>query len=104
MSENRRHPGNWFIPWKEARTFPAMILAIFRSKEERSPGYLTMSIVYVVLMVELETLIDRDRQRPVEIQMGQRCAVLHKEFEETFIDKKHILKTETNRSRRCIKS
>ena len=51
-------------------------------------------IVYVVLMVELKTLIDRDRQRPVEIQMGQRCAVLHKEFEEAFIDKKHILETD----------
>lgn len=50
-------------------------------------------IVYVVLMVELNELIYRDRLRPAEIQMGERSIILHREFEEAMISNNHILNT-----------
>jgi len=52
-------------------------------------------IVYVVFMVNLETLLYRDQLRPKEIQMGERSAILLKEFEEALIGKKHVIETDS---------
>lgn len=51
-------------------------------------------IVYVVFMVNLETLLYRDRLRPKDFQMGERSGILLKEFEEALTDKKHVIETD----------
>jgi tRNA uridine 5-carbamoylmethylation protein Kti12 len=50
-------------------------------------------IIYVVLMVDVETLRYRDQLRPVENQMGERSSILLHEFKEALADQKHILHT-----------
>lgn len=40
-----------------------------------------ISIVYVVLLVDNDTIVLRDRLRPAEVQMGERSLILLKEFE-----------------------
>lgn len=51
-------------------------------------------IVYVVLMVDANTIIMRDSSRPEEIQMGERSIILLKEFEDLIIDTRSILNTQ----------
>lgn len=50
-------------------------------------------IIYVVLLVDQETLVYRDSQRPPEDQMGERSTVLLKEFNETLIDDRYVIDT-----------
>jgi hypothetical protein len=52
-----------------------------------------INLIYVVLMVDQETLIYRDSLRPQENQMGERSLILLKEFEESVLNTKYILDT-----------
>ncbi|MCZ8517873.1 AAA family ATPase [Paenibacillus mucilaginosus] len=52
-----------------------------------------VSVVYVVLRADPETLLKRDRLRLPEHQMGERCLILLREFEASGVDPKHILDT-----------
>lgn len=51
-------------------------------------------IVYVVFMVDHETLVIRDRSRDPLFQMGERSVILLNEFKEALKDERHILNTE----------
>ena len=54
-----------------------------------------VDIVYVVLMVDRDTIVKRDESRNPEIQMGERSLILLKEFEEALLDNaQHILNTQ----------
>ena len=50
-------------------------------------------IKFVVLMVDEETLLKRDKQRPLEWQMGERCIVLLNSFKDKGYKNKYILDT-----------
>ena len=50
-------------------------------------------IIYVVLLVDQETLAHRDSQRPPEDQMGERSIDSLKEFNETLIDDRYVIDT-----------
>lgn len=50
-------------------------------------------IIYVVLLVDQETLVRRDSQRPPEDQMGERSIDSLKEFNESSIDKRYVIDT-----------
>jgi hypothetical protein len=50
-------------------------------------------IIYVVLLVDEDTLKYRDSLRPIENQMGERSIILLQEFKESGVDVKHILDT-----------
>ena len=50
-------------------------------------------IIYVVLLVDQETLVHRDSQRLPEDQMGARGIALLKEFNESSIDKRYVIDT-----------
>ena len=51
------------------------------------------NIKFVVLMVDENTLIERDNLRPLDCQMGERCKVLLNEFKDMNYDTKYILDT-----------
>ncbi len=50
-------------------------------------------IKFVVLMTDEETIIKRDKERPLDWQMGKRSLVLLNEFKNMNYDKKYILDT-----------
>lgn len=50
-------------------------------------------IVYVILLADEETLVNRDRLRPIDEQMGERSIILLHEFKEATKDARHILHT-----------
>jgi len=50
-------------------------------------------IKFVVLMVDEETLLKRDKERPLDWQMGERCIVLLNSFKNKGYDIKNILDT-----------
>ncbi|HYH05320.1 MAG TPA: AAA family ATPase [Bacillota bacterium] len=50
-------------------------------------------IVYVVLLVDPETLVYRDQLRPPDCRMAERSLVLLQEFREAGLDPKHIIDT-----------
>ena len=52
------------------------------------------NIKFVVLLVEEETILKRDKERPEDCQMKERCLVLLKEFKEQNFQEKYIVKTE----------
>lgn len=52
------------------------------------------NIKFVVLMVEENTLILRDKQRPEDCQMGKRCIELLNSFKKKNINEKYMLKTD----------
>jgi adenylate kinase family enzyme len=54
---------------------------------------LNAEVKYVVLWVDKDTLMIRDNMRKEEHRMGKRCLILHDEFMESGIDKKHFLNT-----------
>lgn len=70
-------------------TFPSEIKWLSDELREKD-----VRIVYVVLMVDANTIRMRDRSRPEEIQMGERSIILLKEFEELIIDTRFLLNTQ----------
>jgi len=54
---------------------------------------LNVRVIYVILMADEETLIYRDKLRPLEKQMGERSLVLLREFRESIKDDRYILDT-----------
>lgn len=55
---------------------------------------LNVRIIYVVFMVDDETIIRRDRLRDPSIQMGERSLILLNEFRESLKDDRYILNTQ----------
>lgn len=51
------------------------------------------NINFTVLMVDEKTIIQRDKLRPKDCQMGRRCVVLLKELEKEFKDSQFLLDT-----------
>ena len=49
---------------------------------------------FVVLLVDEKTIIERDKLRPEDCQMKERCLVLLNNFKDYAFDKKHILYTD----------
>ena len=52
------------------------------------------NIKFVVLLVEEETILKRDKERPEDSQMKERCLVLLNEFKQQNFEKNYILKTD----------
>ena len=50
-------------------------------------------IKFIVLLVDEKTLLKRDKQRPLDWQMGERCIVLLNSFKNKGYQEKHILDT-----------
>lgn len=50
-------------------------------------------IVFKVLIVDEDTIVKRDKERPIDCQMGERSLVLLKEFIDAKYDNKYILDT-----------
>ncbi|KGP80215.1 MULTISPECIES: AAA family ATPase [unclassified Paenibacillus] len=57
-------------------------------------GSINVRIIYVVFMVDDETIIRRDQLRDPTTQMGERSVILLNEFKEALKDERHILNTE----------
>ena len=51
------------------------------------------NIKFVVLMVDEKTIVERDKLRPEDCQMGERALVLLRELREENFDEKYILDT-----------
>jgi len=54
---------------------------------------LSVNVVYTVLWVDPETLLNRDQLRKPEHQMGERCLILIDEFKRSGLNSKHLLDT-----------
>ena len=114
--------GGYVDPWKEGNyldTFWKLSLSSIRIYLEDgfdvvfnyiiSPGQLDMirkefsdhEVRFTVLLVDEETIIERDKRRPEEYQMNERCTILLNEFKdhnypENFIlDTSHLTADET---------
>lgn len=61
--------------------------------EELSNVFKDYDVKFVNLMVDEETIIKRDKLRPLDCQMGERCLVLLKEFKDANYDERYILNT-----------
>lgn len=70
-------------------SFPLEVRRLYEELED-----LDIEFVYVVLLVDSETLQTRDQSRPKEIQMGERSLILLEEFREALSDDKYVLRTE----------
>ena len=55
-----------------------------------------IEIKFVCLMVDEETLLKRDKERPEDCQMKERCIVLLNSFKKKNFDQKNILDTSKN--------
>lgn len=114
--------GGYIDPWEEGNyldTFWKLSLSSIRIYLEDgfdvvfnyiiSPGQLDMirkefsdhEVRFTVLLVDEETIIERDKRRPEEYQMNERCIILLNEFKdhnypENFIlDTSHLTADET---------
>lgn len=58
--------------------------------KEKFEGY---DVKFVVLMVDEETLLKRDKERPLDWQMGERCIVLLNSFKNKGYNVKNMLET-----------
>lgn len=58
--------------------------------KEKFEGY---DVKFVVLMVDEETLLKRDKERPLDWQMGERCIVLLNSFKNKGYNVKNMLDT-----------
>ena len=56
--------------------------------KERFKNYTTK---FVVLLVDEKTILERDRQRPIDCQMNERCIVLLNNFKNTNYQKDYFL-------------
>lgn len=52
------------------------------------------STKFVVLLANEETLLERDKQRPEDCQMKERCIVLLNNFKQDLYDKKYLIYTD----------
>ena len=52
-----------------------------------------IDIKFVVLMVDEETIVKRDKSRAIDCQMGERSLILLNEFKKSNFDNKYILDT-----------
>lgn len=59
-------------------------------------------IRFIVLMVNADTLIERDKNRDIDCQMGERCLALLDEFKNYNYDSKHILNTDNKTISECV--
>ncbi|WP_440118951.1 AAA family ATPase [Paenibacillus sp. QZ-Y1] len=55
---------------------------------------MNVKVIYVVFMVDHETIIVRDQSRDPMIQMGDRSVILLNEFKEVLKDERHVLNTQ----------
>jgi len=55
---------------------------------------LKVRIIFVILMADEETIIYRDKLRPIENQMGERSLILLREFKESITDERYVLETQ----------
>lgn len=62
----------------------------FREIKDKFKNY---EIIFRVLLVDEETIIKRDKGRPVDCQMGERSLILLKEFIDANYEQKFILDT-----------
>lgn len=51
------------------------------------------NIKFVILLTDEKTLLNRDKTRPEDVQMKERCIVLLNSFKEKNYDERHILDT-----------
>ena len=58
-----------------------------------SEKFKNYEIVFKVLLADRETMIKRDKERPIDSQMGERSLVLLKEFIDANYDSKYIIDT-----------
>lgn len=70
-------------------TFPSEANWLVRELENKN-----IRIVYVVFMVDQETIMMRDQLRDPSNQMGERSIILLNEFIETLEDDSHVLNTQ----------
>ena len=59
-------------------------------------------IKFIVLMVDSDTLLKRDRKRPLDCQMKERCLVLLENFKKHNYDEKYILNTGVKNIDECV--
>ena len=52
-----------------------------------------INIKFIVLLVDEKTLLERDKNRPEDCQMNERCKVLLKQFQEYYSKSKYVLDT-----------
>lgn len=52
-------------------------------------------IKFVVLMTDEDTLLSRDKERPADLQMGERCVTLLNDFKNNFLDTSKLTIEET---------
>lgn len=50
-------------------------------------------IKFIILISETNTLIERDKRRPVDCQMGNRCLILLENFKQKYLNSKNFLDT-----------
>ena len=60
-------------------------------------------IKFVVLMVDSDTLLKRDQERPLDSQMKDRCLVLLENFKKHNYPEKYILNTDSKKIDECVK-
>ena len=63
----------------------------FQKKTWQGGKDVSKIIKFVVLIVDEKTLIERDKQRPVDCQMGERSLILLREVLEENFDEHNIL-------------
>lgn len=51
------------------------------------------NIVFIVLMTDEKTILERDKERPIDCQMHDRCVTLLKSFKKKKYDQRFILDT-----------
>ncbi len=63
--------------------------------KEIKENFKEYNVKFIVLLVDEETLLKRDKERPEDCQMKERCIVLLNSFKNKNYDNKNILDTST---------
>ena len=53
-----------------------------------------VNVKFIVLLVDEDTILERDKERPIDCQMKERCIVLLNQFKDYNYNKKYILYTD----------
>ena len=61
--------------------------------EKLKKRFKNVDIKYTVLLADEETMIKRDKERPLDCQQGERSLILLNDFRNSNVDKKHKLET-----------
>lgn len=106
--------GGYVSPWKDANHLPFfwkncitlienavqegydVVFNYILDKEDVEnlrKKFSNQKIKFVVLLVDKETILQRDKLRPVDCQMGERCLVLLKEICDEHFNPKFVLDT-----------